>query len=39
VQTIAMRWGYADASQFINEFKRAFGSTPAVYRKAHRSAA
>jgi AraC family transcriptional activator of tynA and feaB len=37
VQTIAMRWGYADASQFINEFKRAFGSTPAAYRKAHRS--
>jgi AraC family transcriptional activator of tynA and feaB len=37
VQTIAMRWGYADASQFINEFKRAHDSTPAAYRRAHRS--
>jgi AraC family transcriptional activator of tynA and feaB len=37
VQTIAMRWGYADASQFINEFKRAHGGTPAAYRKAHRT--
>jgi AraC family transcriptional activator of tynA and feaB len=39
VQTIAMRWGYADASQFINEFKRAYATTPAAYRKAHRTAA
>jgi AraC family transcriptional activator of tynA and feaB len=39
VQSIAMRWGYADASQFINEFKRAHGSTPAAYRKIHRAAA
>jgi AraC family transcriptional activator of tynA and feaB len=37
VQTIAMRWGYADASQFINEFKRSHGGTPAAYRKAHRA--
>ncbi|MBB5966445.1 AraC-like DNA-binding protein [Planomonospora venezuelensis] len=33
VQTIAMRWGYADASHFINDFKRVYGSTPASYRK------
>jgi AraC family transcriptional activator of tynA and feaB len=39
VQTVAMRWGYADASQFINEFKREHDVTPAVYRKAHRAAA
>ncbi|MGY1744946.1 helix-turn-helix transcriptional regulator [Blastococcus sp. SYSU D00695] len=37
VQTIAMRWGYYDASQFINEFKRAHGSSPAAYRAAHRT--
>ncbi|MGY1746531.1 helix-turn-helix transcriptional regulator [Blastococcus sp. SYSU D00695] len=37
VQSIAMRWGYADASQFINEFKRAHGSTPAAHRKARRA--
>jgi AraC-like DNA-binding protein len=39
VQTIAMRWGFADASQFINEFKRVHGSTPAAYRKQSRAAA
>jgi AraC family transcriptional activator of tynA and feaB len=37
VQSIAMRWGYVDASQFINEFKRVHGTTPAAYRKAHRA--
>lgn len=37
VQSIAMRWGYADASYFINEFKRVYGSTPAAYRKASRA--
>jgi AraC family transcriptional activator of tynA and feaB len=39
VQTIAMRWGYADASQFINEFKRVHDSTPAAYRRVHRAVA
>jgi AraC family transcriptional activator of tynA and feaB len=32
VQTIATRWGYADASHFISEFRRAHGTTPAEYR-------
>jgi AraC family transcriptional activator of tynA and feaB len=39
VQSIAMRWGYADASQFINEFKRAYGVTPAAFRRAEACAA
>jgi AraC family transcriptional activator of tynA and feaB len=39
VQTIAMRWGYADASQFINEFKRVYGTTPAAYRRSAAAAA
>ncbi|BAL87937.1 putative AraC-family transcriptional regulator [Actinoplanes missouriensis 431] len=34
VQTIAMRWGYADASQFISDFKRMLGVTPSAYRRA-----
>jgi AraC family transcriptional activator of tynA and feaB len=37
VQSIAMRWGYFDASHFINDFKREHGATPAAYRKAHRT--
>lgn len=40
VQTIAVRWGYADASHFIHEFKRIHGVTPAGYRRgAARTAA
>lgn len=39
VQSIAMRWGYADASQFIHEFKRVHGTTPAAYRKTRRTPA
>jgi AraC-like DNA-binding protein len=27
-QTIAMRWGFADASHFTREFRRHFGTTP-----------
>ncbi|MGY1747316.1 helix-turn-helix transcriptional regulator [Blastococcus sp. SYSU D00695] len=38
VQTIAVRWGYADASQFITEFKRVHGTPPATYRRASRAA-
>ncbi|NUP01768.1 MAG: helix-turn-helix domain-containing protein [Streptomyces sp.] len=38
VQTIAMRWGYADASHFINDFKRVYDTTPATYRKGLRKA-
>ncbi|MGY1745095.1 helix-turn-helix transcriptional regulator [Blastococcus sp. SYSU D00695] len=37
VQAIAMRWGYSDASHFTNAFKRAHGSTPLAYRRAHRT--
>ncbi|MEU9823246.1 helix-turn-helix transcriptional regulator [Pseudonocardia alni] len=33
VQTIAMRWGYSDASHFIHEFRRALGVTPAEFRR------
>ncbi|MFJ8531730.1 helix-turn-helix transcriptional regulator [Streptomyces sp. NPDC093591] len=38
VQSIAMRWGYADASQFISEFKRVHGVTPTAYRQSCREA-
>ncbi|BCI56129.1 hypothetical protein NIIDNTM18_54070 [Mycolicibacterium litorale] len=34
IQTIAMRWGYAEAGQFIGAFKRTFGDTPMAYRRA-----
>ncbi|MEU9823242.1 helix-turn-helix domain-containing protein [Pseudonocardia alni] len=34
VQSIAVRWGYADASHFISEFRREHGVTPATYRRA-----
>jgi AraC family transcriptional activator of tynA and feaB len=34
IQTIAVRWGYADASHFIYEFKRVHGTTPAAHRQA-----
>jgi AraC-like DNA-binding protein len=37
VQTIATRWGYADASHFISEFRRAHGTTPADYRASRSS--
>ncbi|MEU1519875.1 helix-turn-helix domain-containing protein [Streptomyces sp. NPDC005811] len=37
VQTIAMRWGYADASQLITVFKRVHGVTPTSYRRSCRS--
>jgi AraC family transcriptional activator of tynA and feaB len=33
VLSIAMRWGYADASHFIAEFRRVHGTTPAAYRR------
>lgn len=33
VQTIAVRWGYADASHFISEFRGVHGVTPAASRR------
>jgi AraC family transcriptional activator of tynA and feaB len=33
VQTIAMRWGYADASHFCREFKRHYGITTREFRR------
>jgi AraC family transcriptional activator of tynA and feaB len=34
VQTIAMRWGYADASHFCREFKRHYGITTREFRRS-----
>jgi AraC family transcriptional activator of tynA and feaB len=33
VQAVAARWGYADASHFIREFKRQYRLTPTGYRR------
>ncbi|MEU9823263.1 helix-turn-helix transcriptional regulator [Pseudonocardia alni] len=33
VQRIAVRWGYADASHFIHDFRIAYGMSPAAYRR------
>ena len=34
VQAVAFDLGYSSASAFISVFKRAFGETPAAYRRA-----
>jgi AraC family transcriptional activator of tynA and feaB len=37
VQSIAMRWGFADASHFISQFKAAHGMTPTAFRQGRPS--
>jgi AraC family transcriptional regulator, positive regulator of tynA and feaB len=39
IQSIAVRWGYADASHFISEFTRVHGVTPAGFRRSRRTSA
>ena len=39
IQSIAVRWGYSDASHFISDFKRVHGMTPVSYRQASQAPA